>query len=362
MIETLIQDLRYGLRMLAKRPGLTVIAVLSLGLGIGANTAIFSLVNTAALRPLPVEKPAQLVSLQNAVGFRASPVVLVSELQRPARPQRCLYRLVGYRFAPLSVSHDGVNEKLWGYLVTGNYFDVLGVKAALGRVISPDDDRLAGAHPVTVVSYKFWQQRFGSDPNFIGQSLIVNGRSFTVIGVAAQGFFGTEIIAEPQLWFPMAMQGEIEVGTPWLDKREMEYMMVQGRLKPGVSVAHAQAAVSSMALQLEGEYPDVNKGKRVILSPPGSGSMSGMMLGMAMGFVEILMVVVAFVLLLACMNLANLLLARATERRTEIAVRLSLGASRRRLVQAIVDRKHAAGDGERRVRIAAGLLVGQTGR
>jgi predicted permease len=185
---------------------------------------------------------------------------------------------------------------------------------------------------VTVVSYKCWQQRFGADPNLIGKSLMVNGRSFTVIGVAPPGFFGTEIIAAPELWFPVAMQAEIEMGNNWLDQREAEYTLLLGRLRDGVSAAQAQAALNSIALQLESEYPDINQGKRVILSPPGDGFSGGMVRGAVLGFAGILMVVVAFVLLLACTNLANLLLARATERRKEVAIRLSLGASRLRLV------------------------------
>jgi predicted permease len=228
------------------------------------------------------------------------------------------------------VSHDGINEKLWGYVVTGNYFETLGVGAALGRVISTDDDLLPGAHPVTVLSYKCWQQRFGADQSVIGRNITANGRSFTIIGIAPQGFFGTEFIAAPELWFPMSMQGEIEMGNPWLDKRDVELTYVQGRLKAGTSIAQAQSALNSIAVQLEREFPDDNEGKRVSLASPGL--MDDRMRGAVMNFAGILMSVVAFALLLACTNLANLLLARAAERRKEIAVRLSLGASRRRVV------------------------------
>ncbi|MEW6209602.1 MAG: ABC transporter permease [Acidobacteriota bacterium] len=330
LMEILIKDLRYGLRMLARRPGVTLIAVLSLALGIGANTAIFSLVNTIMLRPLPVAAPERIVSLRNETAGRVSMAFSYPNYKDFRDRNDVFDGLIGYRFAPLSVSHDGINEKLWGYVVTGNYFETLGVGTALGRAISADDDRLAGAHPVTVLSYKCWQQRFGADQAIIGKNIIVNGRSFVVIGVAPQGFFGTEFIAAPDMWFPMAMQGEIEMGSPWLDRRDMEQTYVQGRLKSGVSLAQAQAAMESIALQLEREFPQVNEGKRVSIAPPGL--MDDRTRGSVLGFAGILMSVVAFALLLACTNLANLLLARAVERRKEIAVRLSLGASRGRVV------------------------------
>jgi predicted permease len=335
LIETLFYDVRYGLRRLARSPGFTFVAVLSLALGIGANTAIFSLVNTALLRPLPVERPEQLVSLSNAAASRGFPAFSYPNYKDfRDRSGEVFDGLYAYRFAPLSVSHDGTSERLWGYVVTGNYFEVLGVKAALGRVLTPDDDRMAGGHPVAVVSYEGWKRRFGADPAVVGKSLIVNGRSFTIVGVLPQGFYGTEIIAAPELWFPVAMQAEIEVGNSWLDKRGVENLLIQGRLKPGVSAEQARLALDALALQLEREFPEVNEGKRVTLTPPGF--ISGVIRGAVLGFTGLLMVVVAFVLLLACTNLANLLLARAAERRKEIAMRLALGASRLRLVRQLM--------------------------
>jgi predicted permease len=197
-------------------------------------------------------------------------------------------------------------------------------------VILPEDDRFVGAHAVTVLSYQSWQQRFGADPAIIGKNLIVNGRSYTVIGVASKGFYGTEIISAPELWFPMMMQADIDVGNKWLDDRAQQNVFVQGRVKSGINRQRASAEIHSITMQLQKEYPNENEGTRVRLSTPGF--MGGTMRGKVLSFTGILLGVVAFVLLLACTNLANLLLARASTRRKEIAVHLAMGASRMRLV------------------------------
>ncbi|HWO01955.1 MAG TPA: ABC transporter permease, partial [Blastocatellia bacterium] len=334
MIGDLSQDIRFGLRLLRKSPGFTLVAVVSLTLGIGANTAIFSLINTALLRPLPVANPGQIVAFNNTSPNHSFPAFSYPNYKDLRDRNEVFSDVIGYRFTPVSLSHDGINERMWGFEVTGNYFDALGVTATLGRMISLDDDQAPGAHPVAVVSYKCWQQRFGGEPGTVGRDVIVNGRSYTIIGVAPRGFFGTEVVSSPDLWFSVAMQEQLETGSKWLNDRGVENLFIQGRLKPGIGMAQAQTGINAIALELEREYPDVNEGKRITLSPPGL--IGNAMRGPVMGFAGLLMVVVGLVLLLACTNLANLLLARAADRRREIAVRLSLGASRARLIRQLL--------------------------
>src|SRR5258706_2060979 len=218
MMQTLWQDLRYGARMLLKRPGLTLIAVVTLALGIGANTAIFSLVNTVLLRPLPVDRPEQLVSLNSVspTGENNVPTLSYPNYRDYRDRNEVLDGLLCYRFAPISLSNNGVNERMWSYLVSGNYFDVLGVTPALGRFFTQEDDKSPGAHPVTVITYNCWRKRFAGAADAIGRNVIVNGRSFSIIGVAPRGFNGSEISYVPEMWFPIMMLAQIEPGNNYL--------------------------------------------------------------------------------------------------------------------------------------------------
>jgi predicted permease len=322
--------------MLLKRPGLTLIAVVTLALGIGANAAIFSLVNTVLLRPLPVDQPEQLVSLNSVspTGENNIPALSYPNYRDYRDRNEVLAGVLCYRFAPISLSNNGVNERMWSYLVSGNYFDVLGVKPALGRFFTQEDDKAPGAHPVAVITYNCWQKRFAGAADAIGKSVIVNGRSFSIIGVAQPGFYGSEIGYVPEMWFPMMMLGQIEPGNNYLEDRDSANFFVQGRLNPGVTAPQAEAALKGIAVQLASEYPNENENKTIELSPPGL--FGAFMRGPILGFAGVLMAVVGLVLLLACTNLANLLLARATERRKEIAIRLAIGASRRRLVRQLL--------------------------
>ena len=333
-MDSLVKDVRYAVRSLVKRPGFVAIAVITLALGIGANTAIFSLVNTVLLRSLPVERPGEIVSV--AVRGKDDSFSALSHPNYIDFRDRndVLSGLLIYRFVPLSLSRDGNNERIWAYLVSGNYFDVLGVKAVQGRTFLPEEDKTPLSHPVVVLSYDSWQRRFGGDPNLIGRDVLINNRQFRVIGVAPQAFKGTEVVYTPEMWLPAQMMEWAEPGATWLNERGTKNFFGVGRLKPGVDSQQAEASLNLLGQQLAKEYPDSNEGQVIKVGP--TGFILPDLRGAIVSFTWVMMAAVGLVLLVTCTNLAGLMLARATDRRREIAIRLAMGANRLRLIRQLL--------------------------
>ena len=328
-LEHVARDVRYGARALRASPAFTLTAIVTLALGIGANAAMFSVINAALLRPLPVERPDELVSINN---------------RRPGVPTHSYpdYRdfrdratvmsgIAAFRISAMNLETAGTATRTWGYLVTGNYFDVLGVAAALGRPLLPSDDIVPGSHPVLVLSYDFWQRRFAADPQIVGRAVRINGKAFTIVGVAPAGFRGTERLLSVDVWVPMMMQAHVEAGNSWLERRRTHNIFLVGRRARGVSNAEAEASLNAIAAQLAREYPATHEGMRVLLTPPGL--LGSLFRGPVIGFSNALLALSGFVLLLACTNLAGLLLARSTDARRDTSIRLALGASRSDLIR-----------------------------
>ena len=333
-MEKLLQDFRFGFRQLIKKPGFAALAIISMALGIGANTSIFSLIDTVLLRPLQVREPSRLAELYGTLHNGADVTLQSYPNYKDYRDRNTVMSgLALYRVVMANLSQKGNNERVWGYLVSGNYLDVLGVRPFLGRNFLPEEDATPGSHPVVILSYGSWERRFGSDPAIVGKTTHFNGKAYTIIGVMPKGFIGTEVAFAPEMFIPVQMVADIEPGAQYLDRRTSDNMFVIGRLKPGVTMAQAEAELKTLTAQLAKDYPE-NAGRGLFLMKPGLFLPE--IRNAVFGFTGILFAVGGLVLLLACVNLANLFLARATERRKEIAVRLAVGASRLRLVRQLI--------------------------
>jgi predicted permease len=345
-MSTFLQDLKFGARLLAKTPGFTLIAALSLALGIGANTTIFTLVNAVLLNPLPVEDPSQLVSVwttdernQGAgLDFLQTSPMNFKDLREK---NEVFSGMTGHAGLPLNITGgSGQPEQIFGELVTGNYFSVLGARPQIGRGFLADEDQTPGEKLVTVLGYGEWQKRFGGDPSIVGRTISLNGSAFTVVGVMPKGFKGTNAIGAPALWVPYMTYPQttngffLELATP-TNRRGLVFN-ITGRLKPGVTVRQAEANLKTIARQLAQEYPNDNTGRSVTLVPLTQATINPGFRDNIVKAGGLLMTIVGLVLLIACANVANLLLARAAARQKEIAVRLSLGARRGRLIMQLL--------------------------
>ncbi len=352
-MSTLLQDLKYGLRQLRRNPGFTVVAVLTLALGIGATTAIFTLTNAVMLKSLPVVDPQQLYRVGNAnncctlAGLQNNWDLYSYELYKQLRDHTPEFQEMAAFQASmpdLSVRRTGASgpaQPFLGEFVSGNYFSMFGISAFAGRTILPSDDQ-PNAAPVAVISYRTWQQHFGSDPSAIGSTFVINMVPYTVVGVTPPGFFGDTLRANPpDFWLPLSTEPTLNGPNSILNNPALNWLHVIGRLKPGVQPSKVQSEVTTVLQRWISSQPNLTEDDRsqiskqhIVIAPGGEGVAS--MQQQAGSGLRLLMIIAGLVLLIACANIANLMLARGTAARGETAVRIALGAPRIRLIRQVI--------------------------
>ena len=334
LIETLLQDFRFALRMLRRSPGFALLAIFCLTLGIGANAAVFSWMEGLLFRPYPmVANQERLVALTGTTQTDRTALSWPDflDLQRNCKLFDAFFvsKIMG-----TTLSLGDRAQVVTGSIVSANYFNTLGIHPILGRVFDPEEDVGRSAHPVTVISYQLWQERFGGDPQIIGKTQRMNSVIHTIIGVAPEGFYGTFVGWAMKFWVPASMEDTFEAGGYKLEDRGERWIEAYGRLKPGTTLEQAQQEVSAVAKRLETDYPATDRGHGIKLWPLWQTPFNNA--GTLLPTLETMLVVVVFVLLIACANVGNLLLVRAFARRHEITVRVAVGAGRKRLLQQLL--------------------------
>jgi predicted permease len=333
LVESLLQDLRLAVRLLHKSPAFTAVAVVTLGLGIGANTVVFSVLNALILRPLNVPHSQALFMIERELGKGYTPQQSYPDYLDLRDRNRSFDGLVAYEMAPASLSITGNASSIWLYEATGNYFDVLGVQPYLGRFFHSSDEHGVNSAPYIVLSFAYWQSHFQGDPAVVGHTVQLNKYPYTILGIAPPKFRGSELFYAPDLWAPMVNQQQIE-GWNNLDSRGARGMWLVGRLMAGRTPAQATTDLNSIAPTLARAYPKEDDGIRFSLARPGLlGDTLG---GPVRAFVAALMLLAALILLAVCANLGSLFAARAGDRSKEVALRLALGSSRRRILRQLL--------------------------
>lgn len=345
-MDSFLQDMRFGLRSMRKSPGFALVCVLSLALGIGANTTIFTVVNAILLNPLPVRDISRLVELDTIDSKTMVTAANATKLGMSytncedfQRQNQVLTGLSCISFAPLTWSGEAEPKQVAGQLVNANYFEVLGLTPALGRFFLPEEDTKPGGNNLVVISHSLWSNKLGSDPNILGKTLTLNATPFTVIGVAPQGFKGAFTIGPAdQIWMPVSMYGQVLAGFVKDNFRERRFLntITVARLKPGVSSGEAEASLKTIASRLEREYPKENAGRSVAVSQLADATVGINQHDQFVLAGALMMGVVGLILLIACVNLANLLLARGARREREISIRAAVGAGRLRLIRQLL--------------------------